>query len=108
MLEDWEPFNQQKLIPIFFERKRYYFFFGAIERPFEIIKHFQAILFTVESEKLKVPCYRAPIVGHPQKSNLFGFATVEKHQEKLILNDRARSQSCLHRCRRNDIYLLAF
>ena len=35
MMEDWEPFWQMKLIPLFFEKNKYYFFYGASERPYE-------------------------------------------------------------------------
>lgn len=56
MMEDWEPFEQTQLIPIFFEKKRYYFYYGASERPYEAIRQFQEILFTkniVELEDTK-------------------------------------------------------
>jgi len=53
MMEDWEPFEQTQLIPIFFEKKKYYFFYGASERPYEAIKQFQEILFTKDIEELQ-------------------------------------------------------
>lgn len=57
MMEDWEPFEQTQLIPIFFENKKYNFYYGALERPYEAIKHFQQILFTekiIELESTKI------------------------------------------------------
>lgn len=53
LMEDWEPFEQTQLIPIFFEKKRYYFFYGASERPYEAIKQFQEILFTNNTTELE-------------------------------------------------------
>jgi hypothetical protein len=53
MMEDWEPFEQTQLIPIFFEKKRYYFYYGASERPYEAIRQFQEILFTKHIEELQ-------------------------------------------------------
>ena len=53
MMEDWEPFNQTQLIPIFFEKKRYYFYYGASERPYEAIRQFQEILFTKDIIELE-------------------------------------------------------
>lgn len=52
MMEDWEPFDQTQLIPIFFEKKKYYFFYGASERPYEAIRQFQEILFTDNIEEV--------------------------------------------------------
>ncbi len=51
-MEDWQPFNQTKLIPIFINKRKYYFFYGASERPYESIKQFQDILFTNEIKEL--------------------------------------------------------
>lgn len=52
MMEDWEPFEQAQLIPIFFQKNKYYFFYGASERPYEAIRQFQEILFMNSIEKL--------------------------------------------------------
>ncbi|MGP2657856.1 hypothetical protein ACOJTA_12535 [Malaciobacter sp. WC5094] len=53
VMEDWEPFSQMKLIPLFFEKNKYYFFYGASERPYEFLKHYQDILFTKDINNLK-------------------------------------------------------
>jgi len=53
MMEDWKPFEQTQLIPIFFERKKYYFYYGASERHYESIRHFQEILFSKKIEGLE-------------------------------------------------------
>lgn len=53
MMEDWEPFLQMKLIPLFFEKNKYYFFYGASERPYEFLKHYQDILFSNSIEDFK-------------------------------------------------------
>lgn len=43
MLEDWQPFGQLKLIPYFLDRKKYYFFYGQLERPYEFLQQFENI-----------------------------------------------------------------
>ena len=52
MMEDFESFNQTKLIPLILNGKKYYFFYGQAERPYESIKQFYEILFTSEIDEL--------------------------------------------------------
>jgi hypothetical protein len=53
MMEDFEPFSQKKLIPLFLDGKKYYFFYGAMERPYEYIKQFYDIIFSVEIKEIE-------------------------------------------------------
>lgn len=41
--EDYVPFSQLKLIPYFFERDKYYFFYGQSERPYELLRNLDKI-----------------------------------------------------------------
>ena len=41
MVEDWKPFNQLKLIPYLLNRRKYYFFYGNLERPYEFVRQFE-------------------------------------------------------------------
>jgi len=41
--EDFVPFSQLKLIPYFFEREKYYFFYGQSERPYELLRNLDKI-----------------------------------------------------------------
>lgn len=43
MVEDYQPFNQLKLIPYFSSRKKYYFFYAGLERPYEYLRQFEDI-----------------------------------------------------------------
>jgi len=52
MMEDFEPFKQTKLIPLFLDGKKYYFFYGSSERPYEALKQFFEIIFPVNIEEL--------------------------------------------------------
>ena len=52
MMEDFEPFKQTKLIPLFLDGKKYYFFYGSLERPYEALKQFYEIIFSVDIEEL--------------------------------------------------------
>lgn len=51
MMEDFTPFDQRKLIPIFLDGQKYYYFYGPSERPYEFIKQFHEILFDLDNEK---------------------------------------------------------
>ncbi len=51
MLEDWQPFSQLKLIPYFFDRKKYYFFYGQLERPHEFLQQFENIFFLTKYQE---------------------------------------------------------
>jgi len=51
-MEDFEPFKQTKLIPLFLNGKKYYFFYGLIERPYEALKQFNEIIFLIDIEEL--------------------------------------------------------
>ena len=53
MMEDFEPFNQIKLIPLLLDGKKYYFFYGSLERPYESLKQFHDILFSVDISELE-------------------------------------------------------
>jgi hypothetical protein len=52
MMEDFEPFKQTKLIPLFLNGKKYYFFYGSIERPYEALKQFNEIIFSIDIKEL--------------------------------------------------------
>jgi len=52
MMEDFEPFSQLKLIPLFLDKDKYYFFYGSLERPYEALKQFHEIVFSVDIEEL--------------------------------------------------------
>ncbi|MFK5976677.1 MAG: hypothetical protein QM493_09235, partial [Sulfurovum sp.] len=52
MMEDFEVFKQTKLIPLFLDGKKYYFFYGSLERPYEFIKQFYEIVFSTNIEEL--------------------------------------------------------
>jgi len=53
MMKDFEPFSQIKLIPLLLDRKKYYFFYGSLERPYESLKQFHDILFSVGITELE-------------------------------------------------------
>jgi hypothetical protein len=53
MMEDFEPFNQIKLIPLLLDGEKYYFFYSSLERPYESLKQFHDILFSVEITELE-------------------------------------------------------
>lgn len=57
-LEDFQGFSQNLLIPIFHKSDRYYFFYGDLERPFELYKSFFDLYFIdyddAELEELKI------------------------------------------------------
>jgi hypothetical protein len=42
-VEDFTPVSQLKLIPYFFEKKKYYFFYGQLERMYESIRILEKI-----------------------------------------------------------------
>jgi len=44
--EDYVPFSQLKLIPYFFERNKYYFFYGQSERPYELLRNLDKIFIS--------------------------------------------------------------
>jgi len=48
MVEDYTPFNQNKLIPLFINRKKYYFFYGLIENPYTRINVLSNIINDLE------------------------------------------------------------
>ncbi len=52
MMEDFTPFNQLNLIPLLFNGKKYYFFYGSTERPYESLKQFYEIIFSVDIHEL--------------------------------------------------------
>jgi len=52
-MEDFEPFSQMKLIPLLLDRKKYYFFYGSLERPYESLKQFYDILFSIKIKELE-------------------------------------------------------
>jgi len=41
--EDYIPFSQLKLIPYFFERNKFFFFYGQSERPYELLRNLEKI-----------------------------------------------------------------
>lgn len=52
MMEDFEPFKQTKLIPLLLDGEKYYFFYGSLERPYEALKQFHEIIFSLDIEEL--------------------------------------------------------
>lgn len=51
MIEDWKPFGQLKLIPYFFDKRKYYFFYGALERPYEFLRQFENLYLIANDEE---------------------------------------------------------
>lgn len=51
--EDFTPFNQLNLIPFLTNRNKYYFFYGLLERPYEILKNLYEIIFSLDIDELK-------------------------------------------------------
>jgi len=49
--EDWQPFKQLNLIPYFYNKQKYFFFYSALERPYEFLKQFEEIYIIENSEK---------------------------------------------------------
>lgn len=43
-LENWQPFEQSKLIPYFYNQKKYYFFYGDLERPYELLNRLGTLI----------------------------------------------------------------
>lgn len=52
MMEDFETFKQTKLTPLFLDGKKYHFFYGSLERPYEALKQFHEIIFSLDIEEL--------------------------------------------------------
>ena len=52
MYEDFNGFNQNKLIPFIFEGEKYFFFYGGLERPYEYYKKISDIYFNETEEEL--------------------------------------------------------
>lgn len=52
MMEDFTPFYQLDLIPLLLDKKKYYFFYGSAERPYESLKQFYEILFFIDIPEL--------------------------------------------------------
>lgn len=50
MVEDYTPFHQNKLIPLFINGKSYYFFYGLIENPYTRINVLSKIIDETESD----------------------------------------------------------
>ena len=49
--EDFTPFSQLKLIPYFFNREKFFFFYGQLERPYEKLRILEKIfIFDTEEE----------------------------------------------------------
>jgi len=51
MVEDYTPFNQNKLIPLFLNGNKYYFFYGLIENPYTRIKIISNIINDIDTTK---------------------------------------------------------
>jgi hypothetical protein len=51
-LEDWQPFEQSKLIPYFYNQKKYYFFYGDLERPYELLNRLGTLINLAHKELL--------------------------------------------------------
>ncbi|GEM_PF-3252797 len=44
--EDWTPFSQKKRIPFFSNKKKFYFFYGLHERPYEYLRQLEDLYFS--------------------------------------------------------------
>ncbi|MEW6413376.1 MAG: hypothetical protein AB1483_13045 [Candidatus Zixiibacteriota bacterium] len=44
-VEDWHPFDQLKTIPFVLRGRRYYFFYGIYEKPYELLCKFRDLIF---------------------------------------------------------------
>ncbi len=51
MFEDWRPFHQLKLIPYFFRKGKFYFFYGTLERPYEFLRQFNNLYLIDNSQE---------------------------------------------------------
>ena len=51
MVEDYTPFNQNNLIPLFINGKKYYFFYGLIENPYTRIKVLTNVINDIDYHK---------------------------------------------------------
>lgn len=51
-LEDFEAYNQLKLIPYFYNGEKYYFFYGALERPREFIEKFDWMYLKIDIDNV--------------------------------------------------------
>lgn len=44
-IEDWQPFQQDKLIPFIYNQRKYFYFYDLLERPYEYIEHIAELYF---------------------------------------------------------------
>lgn len=50
-MEDYEPFCQNKLIPLFIDGKKYFFFYGLIESPYTRINVLSKVIHDLETDE---------------------------------------------------------
>ena len=79
MMEDFEPFKQTKLIPLFLDGKKYYFFYGPAERPYEALKQFHEIIFPIDTKTLDHIKHEFLFSLQKQTDILFELAKDEEH-----------------------------
>ncbi len=76
-VEDFSPISQLKLIPYFFEKNKYYFFYGQLERMFESIRILEKIYICKNEDypelKLipKLPIYARHIL--PEQMRIYKY-----------------------------------
>lgn len=47
-IEDYDGFDQSKLIPLIWEKEYFYFFYSGLERPYEYWKHLIEVFFSID------------------------------------------------------------
>lgn len=72
-IEDFHPFSQLKLIPYFYDREKYFFFYGQTERTYELLKILEKIYIFNTNE------------DHPEFSLIKDlFIQMLKHQTTIL------------------------
>lgn len=88
-IEDYEPLDQLKLIPYYFEGKKYYFYYGVYESPFEELENFDNVYLKncVEKDSLIFKTIRSIFkVSLDFQTSLLD--SIVKLQESKIVQDK--------------------
>jgi hypothetical protein len=87
MLEDWQPFSQLKQIPYFFDKKKYFFFYGHLERPYEFLQQFGTIFL--------LPKYQETFGEISKLRNLFVLSLQFQNNliEKIIILEESKIEA---------------
>ncbi len=90
--EDFEPLDQLKLIPYFVKEKKYYFFYGGLERPYEYLRKFHNMYLRSKSDKQAKEIEQIEAV----------FGVSLEFQDKLLKTIQDKEES---RIRGNKVYV---